>query len=305
MIRATNHHNESDSDSVPWGIAFESIKTEFDEMGASCEKQHRSPETATDIQENLVRQQQTNKFNDIYAIVGEPLGTGAISTVRKIRKKESAVGGSSQREFVKRKKRRREQKRRYCLKRIHDKSNNATAEETPNTLRSSDTYYALKEINIDKVQSARAMQFMRNEVELLKSLDHPSIVRAFETFELDGRLSIVMELCRGGDLSSRSPYSERQVAIIIRQVLSAVSYMHHQQVLHRDLKIENILYQSEDPQDFRVQLIDFGLSVKYAQSDRLRDKVGTLYTVAPETLQVRPSEKPSSFVLFSVDATKV
>lgn len=252
-------------------------------MGACCAKQHRLPETDTDIQENLVRQQQTNKFNDIYEIVGEPLGTGAISTIRKIRKKESAEGGSSQRAFVK-KKRRRENKR-YCLKRIHVKSNTATQDETSNTRRIH-TYYALKEINKDKVKGARALQYIRNEVEVLKSLDHPSIVKAFETFELDERLAIVMELCRGGDLSSRRPYSERQVAIIIRQVLSAVSYMHHQHCVHRDLKIENILFQSEDPQDFRVQLIDFGLSVKYAQSDRLREKCGTLYTVAPETLEV-------------------
>jgi calcium-dependent protein kinase len=122
-------------------------------------------------------------------------------------------------------------------------------------------------------------------VDVLKSLDHPGIVRAFETFELDYRLAIVMELCRGGDLSTRRPYSERQVAIIIRQVLSAVSYLHHRNCVHRDLKIENILFQSEDPQDFRVKIIDFGLSVTLTQSESLREKVGTLYTIAPETLQ--------------------
>ena len=241
-------------------------------MGACCEKEHRLPDT--DIHDNLAVRFQSNNFNDIYEIVGEPLGTGAISTIHKIRKKESAMGGSSQTEFVKRIRRRRRIKKYSSLKRVHEKK------EAPETC-----YYALKEIDINKVNGDRAMLLIRNEVEILKSLDHFSILRAYETFELDYRLAIVMELCRGGDLSKRRPYSERQAAIIIRQVLSAVSYMHHRNYVHRDLKIENILFQSEDPQDWRVKIIDFGLSVTYAQSYSLREMAGTLYTVAPETLK--------------------
>lgn len=240
-------------------------------MGACCEKEHRLPDT--DIQNNLVRFQ-CNHFNDIYEIVGEPLGTGAISTIHKIRRKESAIGGSSQQEFVKLTKKRRRIKQYSSFKRIHEKK------ETPET-----SYYALKEIDIGRVNGDRAMLLIRNEVEILKSLDHPSILKAFETFQVDHRLAIVMELCRGGDLSKRRPYSERQAAIIIRQVLSAVSYMHHRNYLHRDLKIENILFQSEDPQDWRVKIIDFGLSVTFAQAYSLREKAGTLYTVAPEVLK--------------------
>ena len=167
-------------------------------MGACCQKQPLLPETDNDIQDNLVREQ-TNKFNDIYEIVGEPLGTGAISTIWKIRKKESALGGSSQQEFVRRKKRRSHGEKERI---INDKASDTCTDES---WTRNETYYALKEINVDKVDGKNAMKFIRNEVEFLKTLDHPGIVRAFETFELGKRLAIVMELCRGGDLSTRKP----------------------------------------------------------------------------------------------------
>lgn len=166
-------------------------------MGACCEKQPLLPATDTSFQDNLVRVQK-NAFNDIYEIVGEPLGRGGISTIYKIRKRDSALGGSSQREFVKRKQR----KRRRCGGKRNQR---AVDTELTSSLRGPEHYYALKVIDVSKINGERAMKFMRNELDVLKSLDHPSIVRAYETFELDKRLAIVMELSRGGDLAERYP----------------------------------------------------------------------------------------------------
>lgn len=166
-------------------------------MGACCEKQQSEP-NSSEFQDNLVREQ-TNAFHEIYEIVGEPLGTGSISTIRKIRKKDSALGGSSQKAFV----RRRRRQGTCCCRGTN--TNKIDADQA-NILRGPETYYALKEIDVKKVKGEHAMRSIRNEVEVLKKLDHPAIVRAFETFDLGhSRLAIVMELCRGGDLSTRKP----------------------------------------------------------------------------------------------------
>lgn len=88
-------------------------------------------------------------------------------------------------------------------------------------------------------------------------------------------------------------YSERQAAMIIRQVIYAISYMHKRQCVHKDLKIENILFESDDPDNFTVKLIDFGLAKTYGDSSSsIPDRTGTYYTIAPETLSKDGSYTP-------------
>jgi calcium-dependent protein kinase len=67
-----------------------------------------------------------------------------------------------------------------------------------------------------------------------------------------------MELCSGGDLYSRDPYTEEEAARITSSILSAIGYMHSKGFTHRDLKYENILFMSNDPQS-EIKLIDFGM----------------------------------------------
>lgn len=88
-----------------------------------------------------------------------------------------------------------------------------------------------------------------------------NIIKAYETFQVrkSRKLMIVMELCTGGDLYARLPYTESQAAHVTKQVLSAVSYMHAQNIIHRDLKFENIIFESTDPAS-PIKVIDFGLS---------------------------------------------
>jgi len=94
-----------------------------------------------------------------------------------------------------------------------------------------------------------------------------------------------MELCSGGDLYSQDPYVEDEAARIISSILSAVSYMHSKNVVHRDLKYENILFVSNSSRS-EIKLIDFGLSKKYvSDSGEMTEGVGTIYTMAPEVLK--------------------
>ena len=105
--------------------------------------------------------------------------------------------------------------------------------------------------------------------------DHPHIVRPIETFVYRNALHIVMELCSGGDLYSRDPYIEDEAARIVGSILSAVSFMHDKQIVHRDLKYENILFVNDDPRA-EIKLIDFGLSKKYASNKDMTEGVGTV-----------------------------
>ena len=153
----------------------------------------------------------------------------------------------------------------------------------------SEIIYAMKSIHLDLVMRKEFVDELRNEISLLKDLDHPNIVRAIETFEWQGSISIIMEVCSGGDLYSRDPYTEPEAARIIGSVLNAISYMHSRKVAHRDLKFENVLFVNTSPMS-EVKLIDFGLSKVYV-GKKLNDICGTIYTMAPEVLLGNHSEK--------------
>jgi serine/threonine protein kinase len=82
-----------------------------------------------------------------------------------------------------------------------------------------------------------------------------------------------LEYCSGGDLHQRAPYTEQDAAKIVKQILSAVKYLHKNRVIHRDLKFENILFESGHP-DAEIKLIDFGLSRHFARGKDQRTGYG-------------------------------
>ncbi len=137
-----------------------------------------------------------------------------------------------------------------------------------------DMMYAMKSIHLSRVTDQRFLQELKNEVAILRDLDHPHIVKAIETFEHRNQLFIIMELCYGGDLYSRDPYTEEHAARITNSILSAIAYMHSKNILHRDLKYENVLFSNPSPHA-EVKLIDFGLSAAFGH-DELTDGVGTM-----------------------------
>jgi calcium-dependent protein kinase len=105
-------------------------------------------------------------------------------------------------------------------------------------------YFALKSIQLDRVSPA-FLEELENEIDILRTIDHPNIVKAREVFKYKHHIYLVLELCDGGDLYGRAPYSERNAARIMTQILSAVQYMHEHKVVHRDLKFENIMFENE------------------------------------------------------------
>lgn len=127
-----------------------------------------------------------------------------------------------------------------------------------------------------------------------KLQDHPNIVKMYEFFEDEKRYYLVTEICKGGELFDevlqRGKFSERDAAVLLKQVLSCVNYCHKNNIVHRDLKPENILLELNKEFD-QIKIIDFGTSLVYDPSKPLDEKLGTPYYIAPEVLNKSYSSK--------------
>lgn len=137
-----------------------------------------------------------------------------------------------------------------------------------------------------------SVERFRKEVAIMKMMDHPSIIKLYETFEDHHNIYLVMELCQGGELFDRiidvGCFGEVEAALVMQQVLRAVFYMHQHHICHRDLKPENFIFQSTGPVRGNVlKLIDFGLSSEFKEGQHMSTRAGTPYYVAPEVLAQR------------------
>lgn len=126
----------------------------------------------------------------------------------------------------------------------------------------------------------------RGEVDILRKLDHPNIVKIINTFDNEFAYYIVFECCEGGELYhriiKRKQMSEPEATHFIRQALLGIHYCHLNGVTHCDLKPQNLLLADSQTDDLKIA--DFGLSQELAASRRLTALAGTLHYAAPEML---------------------
>lgn len=151
-----------------------------------------------------------------------------------------------------------------------------------------------------------------NEINILKTLDHPNIIKLYQTFEDTDNYYLVFELCKGGELFDnileKGHFSEDEAKKIFRNIIKALHHCHQHGICHRDLKPENFLL--ADKKDLSmIKMIDFGLSSFYLKSEKkkkkqkenkvkkkrrrskLTTKAGTSYYIAPEVLNGCYDEK--------------
>jgi len=140
-----------------------------------------------------------------------------------------------------------------------------------------------------KKPGAKDTDRLKKEIAIMKMMDHPHIIKLYESFGDQRNIYLVMELCSGGELFDKiiesGHFTEVQAAILVQQIVKAIYYMHENHICHRDLKPENFLFQSKDPiEKNMIKLIDFGLSCQFNADQVLTTKAGTPYYVAPQVL---------------------
>jgi len=156
--------------------------------------------------------------------------------------------------------------------------------------------FALKSIKIEREKDADRFDV---ELGIAGRLSHPNINRVHEAFALSESkvYHLVLSLCTGGSLRSKAMNNIRKstlngvvfglhhktVARYLLQAASALAYMHHHGMAHRDIKADNFMLESSLP-DAQTQLIDFGFARDFSKGEKMMSQVGSLFYIAPEVV---------------------
>jgi len=157
-----------------------------------------------------------------------------------------------------------------------------------------DSLVVLKEISMLDLSAAERQSSM-NEVKVLSMLSHPNIVSYFDSFDEDGTLWIEMEYADGGTLTDYlakqdNDLEEREILIMFSQMVSAIKYCHDHNILHRDLKTQNIFL----TQEYKVKLGDFGIAkIMTTHNAGNFTVIGTPYYISPEMCEGKPYDHKS------------
>ncbi|XP_031755983.1 serine/threonine-protein kinase MARK2 isoform X4 [Xenopus tropicalis] len=146
---------------------------------------------------------------------------------------------------------------------------------------------------IDKTQlNSSSLQKLFREVRIMKVLNHPNIVKLFEVIETEKTLYLVMEYASGGEvfdyLVAHGRMKEKEARAKFRQIVSAVQYCHQKLIVHRDLKAENLLLDS----DMNIKIADFGFSNEFTFGNKLDTFCGSPPYAAPELFQGKKYDGP-------------
>ena len=155
-------------------------------------------------------------------------------------------------------------------------------------------YFAMKVIKKTSKNKEEEENLM-NEINILRKLDHPNILKITDFYPLKTEYNIITEYCQEGELfdeiKAHAPFNEILTAWYMRQILSAVSYCHSMNIIHRDLKPENILIVKRVKNGFHpIKIIDFGTAKVFQKEKSEHLLIGSAYYIAPEVLSRNYSE---------------
>ena len=161
---------------------------------------------------------------------------------------------------------------------------------------------ATKKLERDQIEGTEAIKYLTNEIKILNKLNHPNIAKFESVKKTKKHFYIVMEYCNGGELSKAlekyqekygKPFSQEIVQHFMRQIIDAFKYIHSNKIIHRDIKLENILinYESEqDKEDLNLmkataKIIDFGFACFINKSGLLYSTLGSPINMDPIILK--------------------
>jgi len=161
--------------------------------------------------------------------------------------------------------------------------------------------YAMKAINFSGLKGERLLNLYLSlrEIELMKKMDHPNIIKIYEIYKSDDDTNLIMELCTGGELGdwlhaqpmlpAKKPFPSQvrrfdmaQARNMTKNMLTAVHYLHINGIVHRDIKVENFIFAGPAKGQGLLKLIDFGLSRPVAATESMTTMVGSQAYKAPE-----------------------
>ena len=162
--------------------------------------------------------------------------------------------------------------------------------------------FATKQIDKRFTTNPLGKKYFDNEKNILNELDHPNIIKLYEVHETTQYHYLVMELCNGGGLSEcldfyqkkyKKPFSEEVVQYLMRQIVSAINYLHNKNILHRDIKLDNILVNFDNEEDkkkknmlkAKVKIIDFGFARHLQSGDLAYSTLGSPINMDPGILR--------------------
>jgi len=163
--------------------------------------------------------------------------------------------------------------------------------------------YATKKIPKKIADSEKVHKYFIREITILQEINHKNIMKLIEIKQTTNNYYLVCELCNGGSLSQcldkyrkiyRKPFSEEIVQFLMRQVIDAMKYLHSCRIIHRDLKLDNILVNFENESDktnfnmmgAQVKIIDFGFSTRLDSDKNLAfSTLGSPINMDPELLK--------------------
>lgn len=168
-------------------------------------------EHSASIHSNILQEIDNDPFRK-YEVV-QVLGEGSMGAVFKVQIRKSQVGGSAFRP-----KKQHGLMKLFRFLHIHDKHSRGPTMVSEHT---DDFLFGLKRIMLDRISPA-FIEELKNEISILRDLDHPNIVRPHEVYTQRKQIYLVMELCDGGDLYTRSPYTEKQAGRITSKFVVVV-----------------------------------------------------------------------------------
>ena len=144
---------------------------------------------------------------------------------------------------------------------------------------------AIKSFNKQNLSNEKAKRKILYETNLMRGLYHPSVTKILETFETDKYMLIIMEYISGGNLQNfvkkRRKLCEKTARILYRQLIQGIKYIHSKGIVHRDIKLENILLDLNNI----VKICDFGVGKLTQKGQKLMDQCGTPVYMAPEIIK--------------------